>query len=88
MSQTTLPEVERLAVMLSFEDQLRLLEHVTRFLISNAPPKRQPQDLYGAFRGEFPAGFDVDAAIHEARTAWKADFDNDNPSDEAGEGNQ
>lgn len=76
MSQATLTEVEQLAATLTFEDQLRLLERVVQ-LLRSGPMPRQPQDLYGAFQGQFPEDFDVDSALHEIRTAWKADLNAD-----------
>jgi hypothetical protein len=69
MSQVTLSSVERLALRLAPEDQAILVEHLAR----NVRQHRRlnaPADLYGAWKGRFPASFDAEAVIEEIRSAW------------------
>ena len=74
MAQVTLSEVERLAMQLSQSEQLRLLEDVARRLRQSGAD-RVPRDLYGDWRAKFPADFDIDAALKQARGQWSDELD-------------
>jgi hypothetical protein len=70
MEDISLQAVEQLALQLSPDDQLTLVEDVARNL-RVAQRQRPPQDLYGLWRERFPSDFDLDAIICGARSAWQ-----------------
>jgi hypothetical protein len=69
----TLSQVEEVASQLSFEEQLTLFENLAQKLRMRAPG-RVPQDLYGAWKGQFPEVLDVDTVLKEARTEWQKEW--------------
>ena len=71
MAGTSLTHVEQLVDQLSFEEQLRLVEHLAQRLRCKAQ-QIQPQDLYGVWRDRFPSGFDLDTALNEIRREWES----------------
>jgi len=73
MTDTTLTHVEQLVDQLSPEEQLLLLEHLAQRL-RQVVQKKQPQDLYGVWRGRFPADFDLDATLNAIRSEWKREW--------------
>lgn len=68
MSALRLSEIESLAMQLDPADRRRLLERLSQS-VQDTP--RPPRDLYGAWRGKFPAEFDLDAALQEIRNQWR-----------------
>lgn len=78
MDNITLEQVETLADQLSREEQKQLVDHLTRKVQNGnapiAPSLRQPQDLYGLWKGAFSETFDIDAALHEIRHEWEKDW--------------
>ncbi len=70
MEPISLQTVEQLALQLSPDEQLTLVEDVARHLRFAARP-HSPQDLYGIWRDRFPREFDVDAVLSEVRSAWQ-----------------
>lgn len=73
MTEANLTHVERLADQLSFEDQIKLVEHLAHRLRQTVQ-QRQPQDLYGIWRDRFPTDFDLDAALNDIRHEWEREW--------------
>lgn len=73
MSDTTLTRVEQLVDQLSFTDQLSLVEYLAQRL-RQATLQKQPQDLYGVWRGRFPDDFDVESALGDIRRRWEREW--------------
>ena len=71
MQRASLADVEKLAGELSPQEQHTLLEYLTNRLRGVANGS-QPEDLYGVWRGKFPADFDIDGALTEIRSGWQA----------------
>jgi hypothetical protein len=82
MPNIRLDEVTRLAEELSPEDQLRLVERLTRKLQQTstggegvmAEKQRVPQDLYGIWRDRFPPDLDIDGILCEIRHEWESEW--------------
>jgi hypothetical protein len=70
-----LQEVTKLAERLTTAEQLALLEHLAQRLRANVAPKREPIDLYGAWKGKFPEDIDLVSDIREIRDGWKQKLD-------------
>lgn len=70
MERFTLDMIERLTAQLNTQEQRELIEHLSSRLGRGAG-RPAPADLYGAWRGQFPEGFDVDAALNELRAGWE-----------------
>jgi hypothetical protein len=68
MSALRLSEIESLAMQLDPADRRRLLERLAQS-VQDAP--HPPRDLYGVWRGKFPAEFDLDSALREIRSEWR-----------------
>lgn len=77
MSTADLETVAHLAKQLSPEEQLRLVARIAEHLRQSQPaaPRKQPQDLYGAWRGKFPEDLDLDAELAEIRGEWLKESD-------------
>jgi hypothetical protein len=68
---TVLEQIKQLSQSLS-EDQRRSL---AAFLSSReGDANRQPRNLYGIWKGAFPADFDVDAELDEIRAEWQKEI--------------
>lgn len=78
MQDVTLEYVEHLADQLSISDQRALATRLTEQLQNGQPTapneQRQPQDLYGIWRGYFPDDIDIDAALFEIRHEWEEEW--------------
>lgn len=74
MGETTLMHVERLLDQLTFEEQIAVVEHLARRLRQTVQKQKQPQDLYGIWRGRFPADFDLDATLGDIRREWECEW--------------
>jgi hypothetical protein len=76
MEEITLENVERIAEQLSAEDKLTLAEHLSaQVKLQTAPAERQPQDLYGLWRGKFPPEQEIDALLYEIRHEWEKELE-------------
>ena len=74
MNNASLAEVEILLSQLTPEEQLTLVEHLAQRLRQALPKPRQAHDLYGIWRGRFPADFDIDASLGDIRRAWRQEW--------------
>ncbi len=70
-----LKEVTALADKLSPSEKIRLVKHLAISLENSTLEKKQPQSLYGSWKGKFPEDFDVEKEIREIRGEWKKKFD-------------
>lgn len=68
MSQSPRQQIEALLDALTREEQLRLIEDIAVRL--RQTETRQPQSLYGIWKGKVPEDFDVDQALREIRSEW------------------
>jgi len=78
MNTASLETITHLAEQLPPEEQLQLVARIAEHLRqsqSAAHPKKQPQDLYGAWRGKFPEDLDIDADLAEIRGEWLKELD-------------
>ncbi len=78
MSETTFQTVEHLLDRLTLEEQIQVIEQLALRLRRTVRASR-PQNLYGIWRGRFPAEFDVDTALAEIRHSWENEW-KPNPS--------
>ncbi|MDY0004322.1 MAG: hypothetical protein RBU30_23680 [Polyangia bacterium] len=69
---TTISELELITDGLSFEDRLRLLEHLARGLRSSEGD-RGPGRLWGIWKDRVPEDLDLDAALLEIRSRLRLD---------------
>lgn len=76
MSRATLPEVKQLASQLSAPDQLKLVEHVMQNLHAS-PRGGVPVSLRGIWKGKVPDDLNLTAVLHEIRTEWEKEWDED-----------
>ncbi len=71
-------QVERLLHQLTLEEQFtiveRLVQRFRRAAYQQIVSQRQPQDLYGTWRGRFPVDFDLDTALGEIRQEWEQEW--------------
>ena len=79
MIQPTVAFIEKLASQLSAEDQLTLIDRLSRqsksaLPRSNSIPK-EPLSLRGMWRDKFPKDFDIEAAVREIRSEWRIGLD-------------
>lgn len=72
MNTANLETVVHLAEQLPPEEQLSLVARIAEHLRQSQPPaaRKQPQDLYGAWRGKFPDDMDIEADLAEIRGEW------------------
>lgn len=77
MNTASLETVAHLAEQLPPEQQLQLVARIAENLRkSQSPaPGKQPQDLYGAWRGKFPDDLDIEADLAEIRGEWLKELD-------------
>ena len=66
---STLREVEQLVSGLTFDERLRLLEHLAQSLRTPGPAGA-PRPLWGLWRDRFPEDIDIDSALAEIRARW------------------
>jgi hypothetical protein len=77
MSEVTIMQVEQLLYQLPLEEQFTVVERLmqrSRQALSQATQRKKPQDLYGIWRGRFPADFDLDAALDDIRHEWEREW--------------
>lgn len=78
MSETpVMQQVERLLYQLTLEEQFTIVERLVQRFHRTAyqtAPRRQPQDLYGIWRGHFPVDFDLDTVLGEMRHEWEQEW--------------
>ncbi len=65
-------QIETLLESLSREELLTLIERIAQRL---RQAERQPQSLYGVWKGKFPEDADIDGALQEIRSQWTGDFE-------------
>ncbi len=70
-----LEEVTALADKLSPSEKIRLVKHLAINLENIPFENKQPQSLYGAWKGKFPEDFDAEKEIREIRDEWKEKFE-------------
>lgn len=79
MNTASLETITHLAEQLPPEEQLQLVariaEHLRQSQSAAAKTKKQPQDLYGAWRGKFPEDLDIEAELAEIRGEWLKELD-------------
>jgi hypothetical protein len=68
MSQSPRQQIEALLDTLTREEQLRLIEDIAVRL--RQAETRQPQSLYGIWKGKVSEDFDIDQALKEIRSEW------------------
>lgn len=66
--------VAYLAKQLPPEQQLQLVARIAENL-RKSQSRKQPQDLYGAWRGKFPDDLDIEADLAEIRGEWLKELD-------------
>jgi hypothetical protein len=66
-------QIHALLESLQREELLELIEYIARHLRQREA--RQPQPLYGIWRGKFPEDADIDAALKDIRQQWQEDFE-------------
>ncbi|HEX6385449.1 MAG TPA: hypothetical protein VF177_12330 [Anaerolineae bacterium] len=74
MSETALNQIENLLSKLTVEEKLTVLERLFQQLRQSLQVQKQPQDLYGIWRDQFPPDFDVDSTLQEIRQEWKREW--------------
>ena len=74
MSQLTIEAVEDALDQLKPAEQWRILDRLLFLLKQNGVHQRQPQDLYGIWKGGFPDDFDIDKELYEIRHAWEEEW--------------
>ena len=76
MNTATVKTLTLLAAQLPPEQQLELVAHIAERLRElQTPPKKQPINLRGAWRGKFPDNHDIDADLAEIRSEWLKELD-------------
>lgn len=76
MSEVTFEQVTHLADQLPAQDLHKLIAYLEHRLAASAANK-QPQSLYGIWKGYFPDDLDIEADIREIRDEWKEDLEDD-----------
>jgi hypothetical protein len=66
-------QIETLLEGLSQDELLTLIESIARRLRQRE--EREPQPLYGIWRGELPEDADIVAALKEVCQQWQKDFE-------------
>lgn len=79
METATLETIARQAENLPLEEQLILVEklaqNLRRRVHGSQKSEREPQNLYGVWKNNFPADFNIDAALAEIRGDYKNEFE-------------
>lgn len=76
MSEVTFEQVTQLADQLPAHEQRKLIAYLTRRLAAPTT-NRQPESLYGIWKGYFPEDLDIEAEIREIRDEWKKDLEDE-----------
>jgi hypothetical protein len=74
MTTTAVEQVKALVDSLTPDEQLRVLDHVVRRLRLELRPSQAAEELYGIWRGRFPADFDLDAELRGIRGAREREW--------------